>query len=86
MGQEKIGFIGLGNLGKAIADKITAGGSIDISRKDIGTFVEEAKAAGCRHSVAESAYEAIKELQEASPGVDQTFMLPFTRDGGTTSN
>ena len=118
MNQEKIGFVGPGNLGKAIADNIAKGGFVtsvyDIAnaaeRAPAGAFVgasvsevaerssaiflcllslrsvEEAKAAGCRHAVAESAYEAIKELQEATPGVARNLMLPFTRDGGTASD
>tara|TARA_A100001037_G_scaffold257581_1_gene244311 strand:- start:12322 stop:12798 length:477 start_codon:yes stop_codon:yes gene_type:complete len=60
-------------------------GTIDISRKDIGLFVDEAKAAGCRHVVAECAYNVIKECQEQAPGTDQTMMYPFTRDGGKVS-
>jgi 3-hydroxyisobutyrate dehydrogenase len=55
---------------------------IAISRKDIGLFVEEAKRQGCRHVVAEAAFDVITELDEESPGVDQTMIYPYTRDGG----
>lgn len=71
--------------GDVLTETYASGGTIDISRKDVGLFVDEAKGAGCRHVVAESAYNVIKELQEATPGVDQTMMYPFTRDGGTVS-
>ncbi|MBH64414.1 MAG: hypothetical protein CL569_18595 [Alphaproteobacteria bacterium] len=60
-------------------------GTIDISRKDIGLFVDEAKAAGCRHVVAECVYNVTKECQEQAPGTDQTMMYPFTRDVGKVS-
>ena len=53
-----------------LSETYGADGLIDISRKVIGTFVEEAK-------VAESDYEAIKEVQEATPGVYQTLLLPL---------
>ena len=61
------------------------GATISIARKDIETFVEEARADGCRIVVAESAYQSVKELQEAAPDVDQVMMYTFTRDGGKIS-
>ena len=54
---------------------------ITISRKDISLFVDEAKTQGCRHVVAEAVSNVIKSFDEASPGVDQTMIYPFTRDG-----
>lgn len=61
------------------------GATISIARKDIETFVEEAEAAGCRHDVAKAAYTSMKELQEATPDVDQVTMYSFTRDSGSGS-
>lgn len=58
------------------------GATIGIARKDIETFVEEARADGCRIAVAESVRASMAELHEAAPGVDQVTMYPFTRDGG----
>ena len=58
------------------------GATIGIARKDIETFVEEARADGRRVAVAESVYRSMKELHEAAPDVDQVMMYPFTRDGG----
>ena len=54
---------------------------ISISRKDIGLFVDEAKTEGCRHVVAEVVSGVIAEFDDESPGVDQTMIYPFTRDG-----
>ncbi len=58
------------------------GATIGIARKDIETFVEEARADGCRVAVAESACRSMTELHEADPDVDQVTMYAFTRDGG----
>ena len=58
------------------------GATIGIARKDIETFVEEARADGCRIAVAESVRMSMAELHEAAPGVDQVTMYPFTRDDG----
>ena len=58
------------------------GATISIARKDIETYVEEAKSDGCRYEVANSVYNAMRELHEADPDVDQVMMYAFTRNGG----
>ena len=68
-----------------LTEKYASGGSIDIIRKDIELFVGEAKAAGCLHAVAETAYNVIKDCQEQVPGLDQTMMYPYTKSGGKVS-
>lgn len=55
---------------------------IGISRKDIKLFVDEAKIQGCRHVVAEAVSDVITSLDDATPGVDQTMIYPFTRNKG----
>ena len=54
---------------------------ISISDKDIGLFVEEARAQGTGHTVAEAAFGVIRMLADQSPDVDQTMIYPFIRDG-----
>ena len=54
---------------------------ISISDKDIGLFVEEARAQGTGHTVAEAASGVIRMLADQSPDVDQTMIYPFIRDG-----
>ena len=54
---------------------------IAISRKDIKLFVDETKKQGCKHVVAEAVSREITSLDETSPGVDQTIIYPFIRDG-----
>lgn len=58
------------------------GATIGIARKDIETFVEEARADGCRVAVADSVRASMAALHEAAPDVDQVTMYAFTRDGG----
>ena len=58
------------------------GATISIARKDIETYVEEAKTDGCRHEVANAAFNAMRELQEVNPDADQVMMYAFTRNGG----
>jgi len=55
---------------------------ISISDKDIGLFVEEARAQGTGHTVAKAASGVIGMLADQSPDVDQTMIYPFIRDGG----
>ncbi len=55
---------------------------ISISDKDIGLFVEEARAEGTGHTVAKAASGVIRMLADQSPDVDQTMLYPFIRDGG----
>jgi 3-hydroxyisobutyrate dehydrogenase-like beta-hydroxyacid dehydrogenase len=59
------------------------GGTIDICRKDIGIFVDEAKAAGTPHVAAETAYRVMAECQQAHPGEDQAVLFGFTQARGT---
>ena len=54
---------------------------ISISDKDIGLFVEEARAQGTGHTVAKAAFGVIRMLADQSPDVDQTMIYPFIRDG-----
>ena len=54
---------------------------ISISDKDIGLFVEEARAQGTGHTVAKAASGVIRMLADQSPDVDQTMIYPFIRDG-----
>ena len=54
---------------------------ISISDKDIGLFVEEARAQGTGHTVAKAASGVIRMLSDQSPDVDQTMIYPFIRDG-----
>ena len=54
---------------------------ISISDKDIGLFVEEARAQGTGHTVAKAASGVIRMLADQSPDVDQTMLYPFIRDG-----
>ena len=54
---------------------------ISISDKDIGLFVEEARAQGTGHTVAKAASGVIRTLANQSPDVDQTMIYPFIRDG-----
>ena len=58
------------------------GATISIARKDIETYVEEAKSDGCRYEVANAAFNAMRALHEANPDADQVMMYPFTRNGG----
>ena len=53
---------------------------ISISDKDIGLFVEEARAQGTGHTVAKAASGVISMLADQSPDVDQTMIYPFIRD------
>ena len=42
--------------------------------------------AGCLHVVAGTARKVLKDCQEQVPGMDQTVMYPYTRNGGKVSS
>jgi len=68
--------------GAILSGTYDTGATISIARKDIETYVKEAKSDGCRCEVANAVFIAMRELHEANPDADQVMMYPFTRNGG----
>ncbi|MDE0505346.1 MAG: NAD(P)-dependent oxidoreductase, partial [Candidatus Poribacteria bacterium] len=57
-----------------------SGGPASIIRKDIGLFVRESIADGCRHSLARATLDLIEAFDDENPDSDQTDIYPFIRD------
>ena len=57
-----------------------SGGPASIIRKDIGLFVQESIADGCRHSLAKTSLDLLEAFDDENPDSDQTEIYPFIRD------
>ena len=63
-----------------LTETYDSGGPASIIRKDIGLFVQESIADGCRHSLAKTTLDLLVTFDDENPGSDQTEVYPFTRD------
>ena len=63
-----------------LTETYDSGGPASIIRKDIGLFVQESIADGCRHSLAKTTLDLLETFDDENPGSDQTEVYPFTRD------
>ena len=63
-----------------LTETYDSGGPASIIRKDIGLFVQESKADGCRHSLARAALDLLEAFDDDNPDSDQTDIYPFIRD------
>ena len=63
-----------------LTETYDSGGPASIIRKDIGLFVQESIADGCRHSLAKTTLELLEMFDDENPESDQTEVYPFTRD------
>ena len=63
-----------------LTETYDSGGPASIIRKDIGLFVQESIADGCRHSLAKTTLDLLESFDDENPDSDQTEVYPFTRD------
>ena len=63
-----------------LTETYESGGPASIIRKDIGLFVQESIADGCRHSLAKTTLDLLETFDDENPDSDQTEVYPFTRD------
>ena len=64
-----------------LTETYDSGGPTSIIRKDIGLFVQESTADGCRHSLAQATLDLLEAFDDENPDSDQTDIYPFTRRG-----
>ena len=62
-----------------LTETYDSGGPASIIRKDIGLFVQESIADGCRHSLAKTSLDLLEAFDDENPDSDQTQVYPFTR-------
>ena len=63
-----------------LTETYESGGPASIIRKDIGLFVQESIADGCRHSLAKTTLDLLESFDEENPGSDQTEVYHFFRE------
>lgn len=63
-----------------LAETYDSGGPASIIRKDIGLFVQESIADGCRHDLAKTTLKLLEAFDDENPDSDQTEIYPFFRD------
>lgn len=60
-----------------LTETYDSGGPASIIRKDIGLFVQESIADGCRHSLAKTTLDLLEMFDDENPGSDQTEVYPY---------
>lgn len=63
-----------------LTETYDSGGPASIIRKDIGLFVQESIADGCRHGLAKTSLDLLEVFDDENPDSDQTEIYPFIRD------
>ncbi len=63
-----------------LTETYDSAGATAIIRKDASLFVESAQSEGASNRMGTAARDGLQELDEARPGLDQTYIYPFIRD------